>query len=336
MTAAVMIPTVRSRLWASGFSFTLGFGLANYGGLMVSRPDQWLWLAAAVVLMLTGAIGILFADTGRAVSIWALLGVELFAIFTAVPLLWVFTVATTPSGLTARSLWPQDISWSTFDNVLGSDPLRHAALTSVMVSGIATAISLPLALGAAYALVRLKARGRRAVYLLVLAALLLPLVALTGPLADQLIAFDRYDSRLALVPPSLIITLPLSIWLCVTLFGRVSWSLRDAVRADGATAWQSFRRFAVPTLGPGVRLIVLLVFIVGCQDLVLGAALSAGDGSRPFPAMLLLATGDLDTSASTGVSATLAAAGLLWMALPFLLLVVAPRKVSQLLGRSYR
>jgi multiple sugar transport system permease protein len=331
MTSVAMIPSVRSRLWASGVSFALGFGLANYGVLMVVRPDQWLWLAAAVVLMLTGAVGILFADTGRAVSIWSLLGLELFAIFTAVPLLWTFTVATTPDGFTARSLWPKDVSWSTFHDVLTSDPLRHAALTSVMVSGIATAIALPLALGAAYALVRLRVRGRRVVYVFVLAALLLPLVALTGPLADQLIAFGRYDSRLALVPPALIITLPLSIWLCVTLFGTVSWSLQDAVRADGATLWQRLRRFAVPALGPGVLLIALLVFLVGCQDFVLGAALSSGDGSRPLPATLLLATGELDNP-----SATVAAAGLLWLVLPFVLLAVAPRKVSQLLGRSYR
>jgi ABC-type glycerol-3-phosphate transport system permease component len=205
-----------------------------------------------------------------------------------------------------------------------------------MVSGLATAISLPLALGAAYALVRLRARGRRFVYFVVLAALFMPLVALVGPLADQLIALGRYDSRLALVPPALVITLPLAIWLCVSLFGTVSWSLSDAVRADGATAWQVYRRFAVPALGPGVLMIALLVIIVGCQDFVLGAALSAGDASRPLPATLLLATGELDTSASSGVSATVAAAGLLWLALPFVLLLVAPRRVSKLLGRSYR
>lgn len=336
MTLAAMIPSVRSRLWASGASFALGFGLANYGVLMVVRPDQWLWLGAAVVLMLTGAIGILFADTGRAVSIWSLLGLELFAIFTAVPLLWTFTVATTPDGLTARSLWPNDISWSTFHDVFSSDLLRHAAVTSVMVSGIATAISLPLALGAAYALVRLRVWGGRAVYLFVLAVLLLPLVALTGPLADQLIAFGRYDSRLALVPPSLLITLPLSIWLFVTVFAQVPWSLRDSVRADGATAWQQFGRFAVPALGPSVVVVALLVFIVGCQDFVVGAALSAGDASRPLPATLMLSTGGSGAGGLPPESATVAAAGLLWLALPFVLLVVAPRKIGQLLGRSYR
>ena len=88
MTAVAMIPSVRSRLWASGVSFALGFGLANYGVLMVVRPDQWLWLAAALVLMLNGAIGILFADTGRAGSVWRRVGLAIFADFDPVPRLW--------------------------------------------------------------------------------------------------------------------------------------------------------------------------------------------------------------------------------------------------------
>ena len=73
MSINALVPSVRSRLWASGISFVLGFALANYGILMVVRPDQFLWLGAAAVLMLTGAAGILFADTSRAVSFWAVL-----------------------------------------------------------------------------------------------------------------------------------------------------------------------------------------------------------------------------------------------------------------------
>jgi multiple sugar transport system permease protein len=324
-----VIPSVRSRLWASGTSFALGFGLANYGILMIARPDQWIWLGAAIVLMLTGAVGILFADTGRAVSIWSILGVELFVVFTLVPLLWTFTVATVPEGLTAQSLWPEEVSWSAFDAALHSGTLRHAAGVSAMVSGIATVISMLLAVGAAYALVRLPVRGRRAAYALVVAALLLPVVALAGPFADQLIAFGKYGSRLALVPPALVVTLPLAIWLCVTVFRGVPWSLRDAVRADGATRRQALRRFAIPHVGPGLLVVTLLVFVAGCNDFVLGAALSSGDESRPLPATLLLATGQADSSA-------VAAAGLLWLVPAVLLLLVFPRRISQLLGRSYR
>ncbi len=330
MSTLALVPSVRSRLWASGISFVVGFVLANYGILMIARPDQWLWLAAAAVLMLTGAAGILFADTNRAVSFWAVLGIELFVVFTVLPLLWVFTVATTPSGDTASSLLPGDVSWQAFGDALGSPALRRAAATSILVAGIATVVSVPLAIGAAYALVRAGAKGRRIVYALTVAALMMPLVVLTGPIADQLMSIDRLGSRLALVPPMLLITLPLSIWLFVTLFGRAPWSLGDAVRADGATRRQWLWRFVRPALGPGILIVTVLVFAVACQDYVLGAALAPTDA--PLPASLVMARGDLDTTSS----ATIAAVGLLWAALPVALLLVAPRRIHQLLGRSYR
>jgi multiple sugar transport system permease protein len=105
-------PSVRSRLLAAAFSFALGFGVGNYGVLQIARPDQWLWIAVALLLMLTGALGVLFADTARPVSFWAVLGVEVFCVFTLLPLLWTFTVATTPAGETPRTLLPHDLTWS--------------------------------------------------------------------------------------------------------------------------------------------------------------------------------------------------------------------------------
>ncbi|MCW2830109.1 MAG: hypothetical protein JWP31_801 [Aeromicrobium sp.] len=326
-----MTPSVRSRLWASGTSFALGFGLANYGILMITKPDQWLWIVTAVVLMATGAAGVLFADTGRAVSFWAILGLEVFAVFTLVPLLWMFTVATTPSGLTAETLWPREVSWSAFDGSIHSDILQRAAGTSLLVSGVATLIAVPLAIAAAYALVRLPVTGRRWAYAFVLAVLLMPLVTIAGPMTDQLVAFDLYGSRLALVVPALVVTLPLAIWLSVTVFRGVPWPLHDAVRADGATRAQVLRHFAVPNLAPGLAVVTLLVFVAGLNDFVLGAALSPDDRTSPLPATLMIATRQLDDS-----SAAVAAAGLLWLLPAVVLLLVFPRRINQLLGRSYR
>lgn len=331
MSVSAVIPSVRSRLMASGTSFVLGFGLANYGLLMITRPDQWLWIAVAVVLMLTGAIGVLFADTGRSVSMWAILGVEVFFVLTLLPLLWAFTLATAPEGTTPQTVLPAEPSWGRFSDVLGSDLLQHAAATSALVAAIATVVSMVLALAAAYALVRLPVRARRVVYAFAVAVLLIPLVALTGPIADQLIAADGYDSRLTLVLPALLITLPLAIWLCVTVFRDAPWSLRDAVRADGATRLQTLRHFAAPRLGPGLVVATLLVFVAGCNDFVLGATLAGSDASRPLPASLLLSTGQLGDR-----TAVIVAAGLLWLAPAVVLLLVFPRRIIQLLGRSYR
>ncbi|VXB77029.1 carbohydrate ABC transporter permease [Aeromicrobium sp. 9AM] len=326
-----MTPSVRSRLWASGIAFVLGFAVANYGIIRVSRPDLWIWIGLAVVLMGTSAAGILFADTRSGLSIWSIIGVELFAVFTLVPLLWTFTVATAPSGTKPRTVWPQDVSWDAFDGALHSQILQDAAVTSVFVAGVATLVAMALAIPAAYALVRLPVRGRRQVYAVVTATLFLPLLALAGPITDQVLALDKFGSRVSLLPPALLITLPLAIWLSITVFRDVPWSLRDSVRADGATWMQSFVRFALPNVLPGVFVAGLLVFVAGCNDFVLGAALSADDDSRPLPATLMLATGQIETSSSA-----VAAAGLLWLAPVILLLLVFPRRITQLLGRSYR
>jgi len=323
-------PSVRSRLWASAVSFALGFGAGNYGVLMIAKPDQWLWIAVSVVLMLTGAAGVLFADTARAVSFWAVLGGEIFTVLTLVPLLWTFRVATTPDGVTPRTLWPQDVTWAAFDGAISSDTLRDAAGTSLLVAALATLVAMPLAVSAAYALVHLAAPGRRWVYGFVLAALLMPVLALAGPFADQLIDLGVYGSRLALVIPTLVITLPLATWLCVTVMREASWGLLDAVRADGATRRQMLRRFALPHLGPGIVVVALLVFVAACNDFALGAGLAPDRPSLPLPATLMLASGRVDGSSAV------AAAGLLWLLLPLALLLLLPRRINHLLGRSYR
>jgi multiple sugar transport system permease protein len=323
-------PSVRSRLWASATTFALGFGVGNYGVLQIARPDQWLWIAVALLLMLTGAVGVLYADTTRTVSFWAILGVEVFAVFTLVPLLWTFTVATTRGGTTARTLLPQDVSWAAFDGAISSGTLRSAAGTSLLVALIATVVAVALAVPAAYALVRLQVRGRRLVYGLVVATLLMPVLALAGPFADQLIALGAYGSRLALVVPTLVVTLPLATWLCVTVMRDVPWTLLDAVRADGATRSQQLRRFAVPHLGPGVVAVALLVFVAACNDFALGAGLAPDRPSLPLPATLLVASRQADGSSAV------AAAGLLWLLVPLIVLLVLPRRINHLLGRSYR
>lgn len=326
-----MTPSVLSRLWASGLSFALGFGAGTYGIIMVARPDLWLWILLAAVLMATGAAGVLFADTPRPISFWAVLGVEVFVIFTLIPLLWTFTIATAPGDLSPQTLWPQDVSWQAFGDALGSDTLRRAAGTSFLVSGLATLISMPPAIAAAFAFIRLPARGKRIAYGLVVTSLLLPVVALAGPWTEQLIAIDLYGSRLALVVPALVITLPLAIWLSVTVFRDVPWSLLDAVRADGATRRQLLRHFAVPNVLPGLLVVAGLVFVAGCNDFVLGAALAPDQRVLPLPATLMLATQQVD-----GSSAAVAAAGLLWMVPAVVLLLLFPRRINQLLGRSYR
>ncbi|MGI9084176.1 MAG: carbohydrate ABC transporter permease [Aeromicrobium sp.] len=325
-----MRPSIRSRVVASATAFVLGFGVANYGILRVPGRDRWLWFAVAIVLMLTSVVGVLLADSRRRISVWAVIGLEMLVVFTVLPLLWTFTLATSTGAATSSSLLPQDVRWSVFGDVIGTDSIRQAATTSAVVALIATAVALLLAVPAAYALVRRRVRGRRLMYFFVLAVLLAPVVALAGPFGDQLRTFGIFGSRYVLVVPTLMITLPLALWLSVTLMRDVPWTLRDSVRADGATRAQAFRAFVLPSVAPAVLTVALITFIAACNDAVIGATLTASEGSRTLPATLLLAADQLDQP-----SAAVAATGLLWLVPAVLVLLALPRRTIRLLGRTY-
>lgn len=319
----VPVASIRSRLAASVVSFLLGFAVANIGVIVVPRPDSWLWLAVAIVLMLTGVVGVLFADTRRGLSVWAVLGIELFAVFTLLPLLWVFTTAT---GEDRQTLWPDEVSWSAFGEVWDAGSIRSSMVTTLLVAGLATVVAIVLAVPAAFALVHRRVAGRRWWYLAFVAALVLPTFVLAAPAVAQLLAFGVADSRLAMVVPTLALALPIAVWLMVRVFRRVPWSLYDSVRADGGSWLQRMRHFTLPHVTLDIALVTVLVFFWTAGDFALGAGLAPTDAQRPLPATLLA----LDPEQSR-----LAAAVGLWWILPLVLIVaVFSRRLVSLVGRS--
>ncbi|MGH3459529.1 ABC transporter permease subunit [Aeromicrobium sp.] len=323
-----MRPSIRSRIVASATAFVLGFGVANYGILRIPGRDRWLWFAVAIVLMLTSVVGVLLADSRRRISMWAVIGAELLVVFTALPLLWTFTLATSRQE-TPTSLLPQDVRWSVFGDALGTEAIRQSATTSALVALIATVLSLLVAVPAAYALVRRRVRGRRAVYFFVLAALLAPLIALAGPFGELLRAFGVFGSRLVLVAPTMMITLPLAMWLSITWMRDLPWTLRDSIRADGGTRRQQIRAFVLPAAAPTLLTVAFITFIAACNDAIIGATLT-DEESRTLPATLLLAADQLEQP-----SAAVAATGLLWLVPAVLVLLALPRRTIRLLGRTY-
>lgn len=325
-----MTPTVRSRLFASGTSFLLGFAIANYGILRIPGPDRWVWLTVAIALMVTGAGGVLVADSPRRISVWAVVGVEILVAFTIVPLLWMFTVATSTRPDVPRSVMPEDVDWSIFGHALTGDLFGGALLNSLVVAFAATVVSLLVAVPAAYAVERQRPRYGSWLYIAVMVLLLAPLFVLNGALADQFRSFGLADSLLAPVAASLLLTIPLAFWLCVSVMKDVPWTLRDAVAVDGASTREVVRVFFLPILGPGVAVAGALTFIAALNDVAVSATMLSTESSRTLPGAMVLA-------GQGGTGANEAAAIALVLLVPVLILLLsAPRRILQLVGRTYR
>src|SRR5205807_7878560 len=84
------------------------------------------------------------------------------------------TALMTTNQALSSQLWPHPFRWSNFVDVFRQAPLWRWALNTLMYSGLATLGLLVSSIPVAYALSRLRWRGRDAVFIVVLIALMLP------------------------------------------------------------------------------------------------------------------------------------------------------------------
>jgi multiple sugar transport system permease protein len=193
----------------------------------------------------------------------------LFAIFTLIPILWIIINSTKTQANVFQSFgfWfarPFEFFHNfslLFQNVDGDGTyirwFGNTALYAVLGGVGATA----LAAFGGYGFARFPFRGSRAVFYLVIAALLVPISAITLPLYLVYAKVHLINSIWGMVLPSMVS--PVGLYLMRTYVQvSVPRELIDAARIDGAGEVRIFFRIAVPLMVPGL-MTVLLISIVG-------------------------------------------------------------------------
>ncbi len=137
------------------------------------------------------------------------------------------------------------------------------------VAGIATvAITLLLAVPAAYALTRLAGAWGQRLGIAIFLTYLVPPTLLFIPMSRLVSFLGLQDSLLSviLVYPSF--TVPFSIWLLMGFFKSIPRDIEDAALVDGLTRFQAFLRLVVPISVSGILTVVIFSFTLVIQDFV--------------------------------------------------------------------
>ncbi len=213
--------------------------------------------------------------------------------WTLFPVLWILSLSFKPEATinNERFLpdrWTLDNYRTVFDTPLFTSALRN----SIVISLIATLLSVMIATVAAYAIARLEFPGKRLILSLALAIAMFPAVSLVGPLFDIWRTVGLYDTWLGLIIPYMSFTLPLSIWTLSAFFRQIPWEMEQAAQVDGATPWQAFRKVIVPLAAPGVFTAAILAFFFAWNDFVFAISLTSTNDARPVPAALAFFTGE--------------------------------------------
>jgi ABC-type glycerol-3-phosphate transport system permease component len=166
-------------------------------------------------------------------------------------------------------------------------PIRN----SLVVSAATTALAIVAGALAAYALTRLKFRGRTLLLAGVLAVSMLPQVSLVPPLYLALRATGLIDSYTGLVLPYLSFALPLSIWLLVGYFRQLPPELEDAALLDGASRLQALQQIIVPLAWPGVATAAILTFLYCWNEFIFALSFTLGPNRQTAPVAIALFRG---------------------------------------------
>ena len=244
-------------------------------------------------------------------------------VFAAFPILYVIGVSFNPAGsVTGSTIIPKVVSLSNYRTLLGGTKgpfLRWYANTLIICVGV-TVIQLFVSALAAYALSRLRFRGRRMAMLALLLTMMFPnilaMTALYSMFSDLGHPFPAIGlSTIAGYLIAILGTALGQVWLIKGAMDSIPKELDEAAIIDGANHFQVFWRVLLPTVVPIIATTAMLAFVAVISEFLIGSIFLTANDSKTL-AVGLYGLLEGDKSANYGVFA----AGALLISVPVIVL----------------
>ncbi|MDO5724478.1 MAG: carbohydrate ABC transporter permease [Flaviflexus sp.] len=139
-------------------------------------------------------------------------------------------------------------------------------LNSAAASLAATLITLIVVIPGAYAVSRLRFRGRGTVGGLFLLVYMFPSIIIAIPLFVAFSALGIRESLVGLVIVYIALTVPVSIYMLRQYFDTIPPSIDEAAKIDGASRWVIMTRIIIPLARPTILSTALYIFMIAWNE----------------------------------------------------------------------
>ena len=224
------------------------------------------------------------------VGFYLLLALIIF--YTVFPFYWaVISSLETGSALFQVDFWPTDPAWDNYLAVFREQPFGRNILNSIIVAVSTVLLSLGLAVLAAYALGRIRFRGRTALLFVVLGVSMFPQIAVLSGMFELIRWLGLYNNLLALTLSYMIFTLPFTVWVLTTFMRELPKELEEAAIVDGARPFTIVTRVFMPLMGPALVTTGLLAFIAAWNEFLFALTFTLSSEMRTVPVAIALISG---------------------------------------------
>ena len=224
------------------------------------------------------------------------LGVLVVTLYSVFPIYWMTLSSTRPQQdlFTKTSLVPWPIDWESYRSLLELTDYPRQFANSLVVAVVTVAVTMVFSILIAYALTRLRFRGKTAIVAAMLFGYMFPPLMLAIPMFSLFNAVGLTDTLFALVGAHLAIALPLGVWLLWGFFKTMPLELEEAAMVDGCSRLQAFLRIVLPLSMPGLITVAIFSFLLSWGDYVFGLILIMSDENKTLPVGLASMLGSND------------------------------------------
>ncbi|UFU04703.1 carbohydrate ABC transporter permease [Ruania suaedae] len=154
---------------------------------------------------------------------------------------------------------PNGFTLDAYADVLAAGNVQTWFVNSIIVAVMVTVLTMVISSLAAYAFARVPFRGRRTMFALTVASIMVPPQILVVPLFQQMVDWRLVDTYWSIALPQVIA--PIMVFILKKFFDGIPGELEDAARIDGAGRLRVFRSIVLPLSRPILAAVSIFVFI---------------------------------------------------------------------------
>ncbi|SFG72031.1 multiple sugar transport system permease protein [Halopelagius inordinatus] len=222
----------------------------------------------------------------------ALLGLMMFPFYTMFS-----STLKTETGMFASppALFPADPTFEAYLAVWTQTDVLLWIANSFLISLGTVALTLLLAIPAAYSCARNDFVGKRTFLLAVLVVQMFAPVVLIVGLFDVITSFGLFNSYLAVIIPAAAFTLPFNVWMLYGYFQTIPVSLEESARIDGASQLQILTKIVLPLTKPALVASITYTFLYAWNRLLFVLTFLTDDAKYNVPRGVFSMVGALQT-----------------------------------------
>ena len=216
--------------------------------------------------------GMAYLDTVGSRTVTVYLPLFIFVFVLLFPFYWMVITSFKPNEelltQTGNPFWIIKPTLAHFHKLLFETAYPEWLWNTVVVSVVATFVSLACSVLAAYAIERLRFKGARHVGLGIFLAYLVPPSILFIPLATIVFKLGLFDTQWALILTYPTFLIPFCTWLLMGYFRSIPYELEECALIDGATRFEILVKIILPLSVPGLISAGIFAFTLSWNEFI--------------------------------------------------------------------